>query len=328
MGSTVIYRRNRMAKRYIFLLIILVLSVISISAGTLYSIKTKSEGQPFNFKYTFAFIPQQKHDPFWNQVRMGVEEVAKQENISLQVMESDWTDEEAELDFFNIAILSKVDGIIAHSYDKPQFIDVINKAENEGIPVITVDTDCPLSNRSAYVGMDYKYAGERAAEALIQSMGANARVAILSPDTGDISRVKGFLEKVISNSGIDIAESVKTSSNILEARSAIRKLLAKHPDINYVFCTNYNDTIGAAREIVDLNKSERIRIIGSDYVLKDRVNHEMETYIKTGTILANVVQDPYHMGKNAMAKMINHKKGKIEKLEETSFDFVYTEFSQ
>ncbi|HEY9060052.1 MAG TPA: substrate-binding domain-containing protein [Pseudobacteroides sp.] len=317
-----------MAKRYIFLLIILVLSVISISAGTLYSVKTKSEGRPFDFKYTFAFIPQQKHDPFWKEVRVGVEEVAKKENISLQVMESDWTDEEAELDFFNIAILSKVDGIIAHSYDKPQFIDVINKAENEGIPVITIDTDCPLSNRSAYVGIDYKYAGERAAEAVTQSMSANAHIAILSPDTGDGSRTDGFLEKVTSSPGIGITASVKTSSNILEARSAIRKLLVKHPDINYVFCTNYNDTIGAAREIVDLNKSERIKIIGSDYVLKDSINYEMETYIKTGTILANVIQDPYSIGKNAMSKMINHKKGKLEKPEEEGFDFVYTEFSE
>jgi ribose transport system substrate-binding protein len=317
-----------MAKRYIFLLIILILSIITISIGSLYLFKAENKSQPLDFKYTFALIPQQKHDPYWKEVSMGVEEVARKENISLQVMESDWTDEEAELDFFNIAILSKVDGIIAHSYDKPRFTDVINKAQNAGIPVITVDTDSPFSNRSAHVGIDYNYAGEIAAETLIQSMTTKAHVVILSPDTGDKSRIKGFLEKVSSNQDIYIDTIEKTGSNILEARGIIRKVLTKYPDINYVFCTNYNDTVGVAREIVDLNKSERIKIIGSDYVLKDSINHEMETYLNTGTILANVMQNPYQTGKNAMIKMINHKKGNKEKQEETGFDLVYTEFSE
>ncbi|KNY30226.1 sugar ABC transporter substrate-binding protein [Pseudobacteroides cellulosolvens] len=316
-----------MAKRYKVLMIMVVLAAITISGVILYSIKAGRKDQPINFKYTFAFIPHQKYDPYWVEVRKGVEDVARKENISLQVMESDWVNEKAQLDFFNIAILSKVDGIIAHSYDKPQFTDVINKAQSEGIPVITIDSDSPLSSRSAYIGIDYNYAGRRAAEALMKSLRGKAHVAVLLPNTGNDARIKAFQEEVHS-AGHVIDTIEKTDSNILGARGIIRRIFREYPDINYVFCTDYNDTIGVAREIVDLNKSEKIKIIGFECMLKDGIDSEMQTYIDTGTILANMVQNPYYIGRNAMIKMINHKKGNKDGPLEAGYDLVFTKFSE
>lgn len=316
-----------MAKRYKVLMIMMIVAAITISGVILYSIKAVKKDQPLNFKYTFAFISHQKYDPYWKEVKKGVEEVAKKENISLQVMESDWVNEKAELDFFNIAILSKVDGIIAHSYDKPQFTEVINKAESAGIPVITIDSDSPLSNRSAYIGIDYNYAGKRAAEALMKSLKGKAHIAVLTPNTGNEARIKAFQEAVYSGGNvIDTIE--KTDSNILGARGTIRRILRKYRDVNYVFCTDYNDTVGVAREIVDLNKSEKIKIIGFECMFKDDIDSEMQTYIYTGTIFANIVQNPYYIGRNAMIKMINYKIGNKDGPLEPGYDFVFTKFSE
>lgn len=317
-----------MAKKYKVLIIIVILAVIVLFGVILYALKAENKYQPLDFKYTFAFIPHQKYDLYWKEVRKGVEEVANKENILLQVMESDWVNEEAQLNFFNIVILSKVDGIIAHSYDKPEFTDVINRAQNAGIPVITIDSDSPLSSRIGYTGIDYNYAGRRAAEVLMQSMEGRAHVAILTPNTGNDIRILGFKDALSSNSQVVIETIEKTNSNILGARGIIRSVLKRYPDVNFVFCTDYNDTIGVAREIVDLNKSEKIKIIGFECMLKDGVDSEMQTYIDTGTILANMVQSPYYIGRNAMIKMINHKKGNENGPLEAGYDFVFTKYSE
>ncbi len=316
-----------MAKRYKVLMIMVIVAAITISGVILYSIKAERKVQLLNFKYTFAFIPHQKYDPYWKEVKKGVEEVARKENISLQVMESDWVNEKAELDFFNIAILSKVDGIIAHSYDKPQFTEVINKAESAGIPVITIDSDSPFSNRSAYIGIDYDYAGKRAGEALMKSLKGKAHIAVLTPNTGNDARIKAFQE-IVHSDGHVIDTIEKTDSNILGARGTIKRVLRQYPDVNYVFCTDYNDTIGVAREIVDLNKSEKIKIIGFECILKDDIDSEMQTYIYTGTIFASIVQNPYYIGRNAMIKMINYKIGNKDAPLEAGYDFVFTKFSE
>ncbi|MDP4182318.1 MAG: substrate-binding domain-containing protein [Bacillota bacterium] len=317
-----------MSKRSAILFVILVLTIAAAAISTYYFIKTKNNGSPLSYKYTFAFVSQQKNDPYWEEIKKGIEEGANEQNIALQIMEPDWTNQANELDYINMAIMSKVDGIITHSYNMPQFTDIINKAWNAGIPVITVDSDSPSSSRCSFIGIDYNDAGKRAAEVLLQSSPKEAHVAVLSTDTGDETRVKGFIDAVSSNPKVHIDTIETTDSNILSARSKLRSILLKNKDINYVYCTDYTNTIGAAREIIDLNKSEKVEIIGFDCRQENSRNYEMDTYLQNGTIKANIVQTPFTMGKNAVIKMLAYKNGNKKNWLKTNFEFIYIEFSQ
>ncbi|GAA3330569.1 hypothetical protein GCM10020331_083650 [Ectobacillus funiculus] len=69
------------------------------------------------------------------------------------------------------AIVSKVDGIVVQSLDEQMFAPIINKAVNENIPVVTIDTDSPKSERVAYVGTDNYTAGEKLGEVVAEMTG-------------------------------------------------------------------------------------------------------------------------------------------------------------
>src|SRR6478735_1591668 len=54
-------------------------------------------------------------------------------------------------------------GVILKAPDEPEVSDAIGRLHDAGIPVVTLVTDLPLSQRVAYVGMDNRAAGATAA---------------------------------------------------------------------------------------------------------------------------------------------------------------------
>ena len=54
-------------------------------------------------------------------------------------------------------------GVILKAPDEPEIVDAIGRLHDAGIPVVTLVTDIPLSQRVAYVGIDNRAAGATAA---------------------------------------------------------------------------------------------------------------------------------------------------------------------
>ena len=54
-------------------------------------------------------------------------------------------------------------GVILKAPDEPEISDAIGRLHDAGIPVVTLVTDIPLSQRVAYVGIDNRAAGATAA---------------------------------------------------------------------------------------------------------------------------------------------------------------------
>jgi len=62
-------------------------------------------------------------------------------------------------------------GIILKASDEPAVADAVNRATAQGVPVVTLVTDLPRSQRLAYVGMDNRAAGRTAAFLLGRILG-------------------------------------------------------------------------------------------------------------------------------------------------------------
>src|SRR4051794_8631 len=86
-------------------------------------------------------------------------------------------------------------GVILKAPDEPEISDAIGRLHDAGIPVVTLVTDIPLSQRVAYVGIDNRAAGATAAYLMDQWLTAQDAILMAlsrSAFRGEEEREMGF----------------------------------------------------------------------------------------------------------------------------------------
>ncbi|MCW2790705.1 MAG: LacI family transcriptional regulator [Aeromicrobium sp.] len=92
-------------------------------------------------------------------------------------------------------------GILLKAPDHPSVVEAIDRLADDGIPVITLVTDVPLSRRLAYVGIDNRSAGATAAYLVTQWSRSEGTVLVtISNDAfrGEEEREMGFRQAMRS----------------------------------------------------------------------------------------------------------------------------------
>ncbi|GFZ90658.1 hypothetical protein GCM10008018_41310 [Paenibacillus marchantiophytorum] len=123
---------------------------------------------------------------FWGVYRSNVEELIKQ---------------------LDIAIASKVSGIIVEGLDHPEFDRMVKKATAKGIPVITINSDAPSSLRKTYIGSDHYQEGILIGEHIAAELKGQGIVGVIrnmTTPTMDDMRLKGLGEVFSKYDGIQM----------------------------------------------------------------------------------------------------------------------------
>ncbi|SDZ42943.1 ribose transport system substrate-binding protein [Evansella caseinilytica] len=108
--------------------------------------------------YHFALIGEEMDHDYWRLVGEGAKDMEEKYNVFVEYEGPRRSNPKEQLKLLDMAIKSKVDGIIVQALND-EFLQVINQAVDQGIPVITIDTDAPESKRSTYIGTDNYEAG-------------------------------------------------------------------------------------------------------------------------------------------------------------------------
>ncbi|TWT01424.1 substrate-binding domain-containing protein [Planomicrobium sp. CPCC 101079] len=138
--------------------------------------------EPVN-QHRVVLITKNLDTPFWDQVAQGAREQAQKEGVGLEIWGSYGNNREDFLEKIEIAIYSKVDGIIVQGINSDEFNELTKiKASFYNIPIITVANDVPIeeSLRRTYVGSDQYLAGQMIAEQLLFDMGTEGEVVLMS----------------------------------------------------------------------------------------------------------------------------------------------------
>ncbi|WEG14750.1 sugar-binding protein [Pullulanibacillus sp. KACC 23026] len=256
--------------------------------------------------YHLVLIPEEVRNPYWQMVKKGADEAGKENNAVVEYTGPIQTSISEHIRFIDEAISSKVDGIITQGLNPDQMTSVINKAVEQGIPVITIDTDAPKSKRSAYVGTDNYEAGEKAGEALAEATKGRANVAIIigsKVSANQQERVSGFKNALKNYPHIKIVAIESSNISRIQAAEKTFDIYQDHPDVNAFFGTSALDGLGIA-SVTSSDPQTKPFIIGFDDLpdtLKD---------IKEGKIDETVAQEPYLMGYQSVELMIKLLQGK------------------
>lgn len=291
-------------------IIIVLIILIGVTSLLLYWL----QGEELNVfmtkpQYHFYVIAQNSVDPFWREVKQGIEDAAKQHNVVVEFNAPRFNNPQEELKYLDIAVISNVDGIITHVSSGFDFTKLINRAYRNGIPVVTIENDDKGSNRSAFIGTNSFLLGKEAAELMIEATGGKANIAIIAssdfePDViSQNIKINGFLTTIKEYPDMHVKQIYTSKMGILSAEEITQDIVNNRPDINAILTMNTVDTLGSAQLIVDHNEVGNITLIGYG----DTKN--ILRYIEKRVIYGTVMSDPYKMGFESLKALIDIKEG-------------------
>lgn len=158
-------------------------------------------------------------------------------------------------------ISQRVDYIIFSPVVETGWETVLQEAKEAGIPVILMDRNVDVTDRSLYVtcvGSDFVEEGERAGrwleEDLIRHQKADETVNIVvlkgtQGSSSEIGRTAGFLDVASRHSNWRILEQGYADFTSAKGKEVMANFLKKYPDIDVVISQNDDMTFGAIEAI-------------------------------------------------------------------------------
>ncbi len=207
-------------------------------------------------------------------------------------------DVEAQLQAVEELLEEEVNGIAMTPCNDDRIRNCINALYEQGIPVVTLNTDIENSRRLAYVGSNYARSGATAAGLLQLMTSGTVNVGIITGSSNILchtERIAGFLNTLAPYSDrIHIVDTVEIHDDEVESYEKTTALLSAHPEINALFFAA-GGVYGGCRSVETLGRKGVIRIIAFDLVPTTR------QMLENGTIAATICQQPRIQGSKPLS---------------------------
>lgn len=261
-----------------------------------------------DFRYHFVMIGRTTEEIYWKQVYTEARNLAGLENAALEYYGTRFLNLKELERFFEMAILSSVDGILISVPNEPTFHSLIREATAKRIPLVIMATDIKSGKKISFVGINTYDLGLQTGQALARSVNGMCQVAVLvnsNFSTASYNRyLQGIQNAIQSAPNIKIRLILNSKGESISAEEQTQSLLKNHPEIGAIVCSDVSDTLGVAKVVVDLNRVTQVAIIGAG------LTTEIVPYIKRGVIRGVLADDPRELGTQAMLALVRLKQGK------------------
>lgn len=252
-------------------------------AGTAFALAVGIGSGAMAAPISACLITKTDSNPFFTKMREGAVAKAKELGVELSIAAGKFDgDHEGQVPAVEACLASGAKGILMVANDPAQIAPLMQRAKEQGILVIALDT--PLSPADAAdmtFATDNFVAGEligQWAKAKLGDQAADARIAMLdalpSYPTVDQLRDQGFLQGF----GIEINDPTvigdETDPRIVGHEvtqgseeggvTAMEKLIATDPTINLVYTINEPAAAGAYQALVNLGRENDVTIVSVD----------------------------------------------------------------
>lgn len=244
-------------------------------------------------------------NPFFIDVLVGVNE--KSEELAgyncTVVIKQIPLDVEAQLQAIDELLAQEVSGIAMAPCNDERIRTKINLLYEQGIPVVTFNTDIENSKRIAYVGSNYAKSGATAAGLLQLMTHGQVHVGIVTGSSNILchtERIAGFINTLKPyEDQIHITDIIETHDDEIESYEKTTRLLHEHPQINALFFAA-GGVYGGCRSISALHLKDKIRIIAFDKVPTTK------DLVRDGTISAIICQQPKVQGSKPLSLLFTY----------------------
>jgi ribose transport system substrate-binding protein len=231
-------------------------------------------------------------NPFWGTLSEAAQAAAQSAgNVELTVLGSNNLEDEVKV--VEDLISSKVDVIGVAPWDAQGIVPAVEKANQAGIPVLTVDETAASGQIEAYIATDNVEGGRLAGEWLVKNMGGKGNLAIIEGGAGSSTnnaRLEG-LHSVIDGTDIKVVASLPADWVRDKGLQVMNDILTANPELDAVMAMNDEMALGALEAIKAAGREGQIKLVGYNGAL------EAIKSVYDGGLAADVVQYPEEMGK-------------------------------
>jgi fructose transport system substrate-binding protein len=250
---------------------------------------------------TIGIVELNLSNPFFGTLEKATESAAKAKGWKVMKAEAKVPGDSAtQVTAIENMIANKVKAIVLDPANPTALVDVVKKARDKGILVVTVNaTLTPIEAADATFATDNTAAGKLIGQWAKATAPASPRIAMLDFDLSDGpagGRHNGYLEGYgITGEDPKIAGSALTKGTVETGQSAMENLLSAHADINTVYTINEPVAHGAYTAIKNKGLEGKVSITSVDGACSGVQD------VKDGIIGATAMQFPSKMGELAVA---------------------------
>lgn len=249
-----------------------------------------------------AVVVKSTKNGFWTSVKRGMDAAVADLNEKLGYKgddkikltfegPSDETDVDNQINIIDAVLGENPDVLCLSAIDMDSCQAQLEAAEENGIPVIVLDSGVKAGNVNATCVVDNYQAGVQAAEKLADAIGGSGKIAVMAHVESAQNcqeREQGFTETIAEKyPDIEIVNisHQNEETSVSEMAESVLKLF---PDVKGYFCTNGN-VAGDVLDAISVSGKE-VAVVGID------AGKKQKDAIKSGKEVGVLVQNAYGMG--------------------------------
>ncbi|MBL9214425.1 MAG: substrate-binding domain-containing protein [Opitutaceae bacterium] len=191
-------------------------------------------------RLTIGLVAKSQSNPVFQAARVGAEDAARElgarHNLDIRI---DWRtpneeDAQKQAEAVEQLVLAGAEGLAISCSDANKLTDAINRAVDQGVPVVTFDSDAPASKRFVTYGVDDFQCGRQTMAELARVMHGQGVVAVLAgnPNAPNLQRrVQGVRAEAARHPGITIRDVYYHKETPQDAAAKVEQVMQANPEI-------------------------------------------------------------------------------------------------
>jgi ribose transport system substrate-binding protein len=215
-----------------------------------------------------AVLLPSERDPFWDDLVSALRKEGQPQHISFEVTRYSPTGTNAQ-EVFEKTALSQVDALLCLPPESVDVSDVVDAAEDRGLPVLLLENDLPNSKRRVFLGSSSFQMGFEVGRLIRGTVvGVRRGGVLLSQSNLDRQTVRNSLFINGLNEGLAQPKSDYSMEEVISppgrfaGEELVWSLLREEPPLQVLVTTNPKDTSSALETIVEANKVGRTKLVG------------------------------------------------------------------
>ncbi|MBV9766009.1 MAG: substrate-binding domain-containing protein [Acidobacteriaceae bacterium] len=255
---------------------------------------------------TYVLVAAHTKIPYWQEAFAGLRRAGKEMHVKVDMVGPERYDPKAEQEAFEEAVADKPSGILISPADPNLMTADIDSALQNGIPVLTVDSDAPKSKRLFFVGSDNYAAGRSGGQLIAKLLGGKGKVVMFTyPGQANLTeRRQGYETAFKGYPDIQIIQAVNINGEAAVAYQTAKELLSSKQQVNAFVCLEAVACPEVGEAVKDTNTTGKVTIMAMD------TDRRTLNWIQQGLVAATIAQKPYTMayfGVKALDDLHHHK---------------------
>ena len=264
----------------------------------------------------YVMITENRDTDFWKTAYQGALAEGERSGAYVELMGDNLDKSLSKEDLLRIAINSNVDGIIVEGDDTNATLKQLLKAEEAGIPVVTVGDDNVESRRISYIGVSGYNLGKDYGMQLtnyVREEGIKDCHALVLLDDAMTSNSQSIIisaiKEVISSEGlsnvISLDNLIVSTRRDYAAEEKIRDIFVGDSTLDYIpdviICLSEKNTTCVYQTVVDVNMVGEVEIFG--YYMSPIISAAIDKNI----IRSSIVIDTQQLGIRSVKALNEYK---------------------